>query len=174
MIQALELAFVEGNSSHIFFLAPWSARQDFLARMPRWKKSVSMPSSRRTSLCSRTTTLDWRIGYISTLSTPGLGFLARGPPCAKLRNAKCADAEGASWSATALPEGMVPIGLRAVALAKKLCHVEQINDMAGKNINNALMVHFFPWMKCPKTLILVLSPQRVEISHHRYGTKKHQ
>ena len=102
-----------------------------------------MPSSRRTSLCSRTTTLDWRIGYISTFSTPGLGFLASGPPCAKLRNAKCAAAEGASWSATALPEDMVPIGLRAVALAKKLGHVEQINDMAGKSINNALMVQFF-------------------------------
>ena len=151
-----------------------------------------MPSSRRTSLCSRTTMLDWRIGYISTLSTPGLGFLRVGhhvPNCGmpnvQLRKAQAGQRQrfprawcqklSPCWPKTkTVALGKKNIGLRAVALAKKICHVEQINDMAGKNINNALMVHFFPWMKCPKTLILVLWPQRVEISHHRYGTKKHQ
>ena len=48
--------------------------------------------------------------------------------------------------------GKKNIGLRAVALAKKICNVEQINDMAGKNINNALMVQFFPMNELSKNL----------------------
>ena len=95
-----------------------SARSLFRAAYLRGKKVLG-PSSRQLAWRVSAAGLQRRIGYnyINFHARPR--FFVSGPPWAKLRSAPCAPAERASWSATVLPEGMVPKSRPRIDLGKK-------------------------------------------------------
>ena len=76
------------------------------------------PSSRQLAWRVSAAGLQRRIGYNMHFHARPRFFVSESP-WAKLRSAPCAPAERASWSATVLPEGMVPKIRPRIDLGKK-------------------------------------------------------